>query len=499
MSSKEKDRVHLMGLLGKVAASGAVVAFLLCGAVATGAQDALPAAMSPTQLLNGWLAAYNTGDVAVMRQFHVDHFVHGQGSSDPATDATGDMSIFVNDGPYAVEGTETVSPNSSGALLRGSETGFWIKISIVTGKTDPSRIGGFSYRHVETPAQFVPHERSSGDQIKERAERLTSMLAKRNAFSGAVLIAKDGKPIFVYACGFANVAWKQPARIDTRFNIASLEKMFTGVAIAQLVEQGKLHYEDTVASLVPEYRDNDAAGKITVHQLLTHTSGLDSRSFGEFRKGYRSLKPYLQSFDNSPLEFAPGAKYSYSNDGFLLLGLIVEHVSQQSFDEYLQTHIFSTAGMTSTGNFEVDGVTPLAEGYMDRPSGGRRSNVLTLPAKGLPFGLGYSTVEDMMRFSEALRDGRLVKPETLATLWNPKTEETGADGKYGYGFFIREHNGVRIVGHSGGWAGVTTQMDMYPDLGYTVVILTNYDDSPRTLAYKIEEWLTQGTLASYAP
>jgi D-alanyl-D-alanine carboxypeptidase len=181
-----------------------------------------------------------------------------------------------------------------------------------------------------------------------------------------------------------------------------------------------------------------------------------------------------------------------------LLGLIVERVSGQSFDDYLLAHIFSPSGMTSTGNFEVDGATPLAEGYMDRPGGGRRSNVLTLPAKGLPFGLGYSTVEDMMRFSEALRDGRLVKPETLATLWEPKTESTGAEGKYGYGFFIREHNGVRAAGHSGGWVGVTTQMDIYPDLGYTVVILTNYDDAPRALAYKIEEWLTQGTLGSYA-
>ncbi len=449
---------------------------------------------SPAErLLRNWATAYNTGKLAAVRQFHAEHFTQSPGSTSVDAGSTADLRLFTNDGPYTIQTISTPSSDSATAVLHGAETGYWMEITISVAKDDTERIARFGYRHIETPDSLLPHERLTEEQIRSKTDALITKLVSNDVFSGTILIAKDGRPIYMRACGFANRAWNEPARIDTRFNVASINKMLTAVAVAQLVEQGKLSYQDSVASVLPNYRNVDAARKITIGQLLTHTSGLGNRSFGEFRKGYRTLQPYLQSFDNEPLEFEAGTKFSYSNDGYLLLGLIVEKVSQQNFDDYLRDHIYRPAGMTNSGNYELDSdPANLAEGYMDKRDGGRRSNIFTLPVKGLPFGLGYSTVEDMLRFDTALRRNTLITAESLTMMWLPKTEDTGSDGKYGYGFFIREYNGTRIIGHGGGWAGVTTQMDMYPDLGYTVVILTNYDDSTRPIAYKIQEWLTEG-------
>ncbi|HWD38734.1 MAG TPA: serine hydrolase domain-containing protein, partial [Fimbriimonas sp.] len=261
----------------------------------------------------------------------------------------------------------------------------------------------------------------------------------------------------------------------------------------KLAEQGKLSFEDTVGKFLPDYPNSDVAKKVTVNQLLTHTSGLESHSLGALRRGYRTLKEYLPTFDQFSPKFEPGTQYAYSNDGYLLLGLIIEKVSGESFYDYVRKNIYLPAGMKSTDCYELDaGTENLATGYMDGPNNSRRDNIFALPIKGLPYGLGYSTVGDLLKFDTALRNHSILSAQSTKELWEGKVKEGDQRTQYGYGFDIADFNGTRYVGHSGGWAGITDQMDMYLDCSYTVVILTNYDDSPRGIAFKLREWLTQG-------
>jgi CubicO group peptidase (beta-lactamase class C family) len=318
-------------------------------------------------------------------------------------------------------------------------------------------------------------------------------LAGADAFSGAILVAKDGKPIYDNAFGMASRAWKMPARIDTKFNIASLGKMFTAVAVAQLVERGKLSYEDTIGKILSDYPNQEAAQKVTVHHLLTHTSGLGSKTLGSFRQGFRTIKEYFPSLAKEAPRFEPGTKFDYSNDGYLILGAIIEKASGQDYYDYIREHIYGPAGMTNSDSYELDSDPPnLATGYMDGPNGTRRNNIFNLPVKGLPHGLSYSTVGDLLKFAVALRDHKLISAKSTAVVWEDKTGDRQGAQPYGYGFYVNRYNGARAVGHGGGWTGITNRMDMFPDLGYTYIVLSNYDAETPAISFKLREWITQG-------
>ena len=218
------------------------------------------------------------------------------------------------------------------------------------------------------------------------------------------------------AYGLANKDTNTPNKIDTKFNIGSMNKMFTGVAIAQLAERGKLSFNDTVGKLLPDYPNKEVA-KVTVHQLLTHTSGMGSYHNEAYFSNLDKMKTVgdpLRLFVNDRLAFEPGTRWQYSNSGYVVLGLIIEKVSGQDYFDYVKQHIFKPAGMVNTDSYEISKSVPnLALGYTRMqfgrgpdPSGPRRQN--SRPAKGSPAGGGYSRVEDMLKFSVALRSERLL-------------------------------------------------------------------------------------------
>jgi len=327
-------------------------------------------------------------------------------------------------------------------------------------------------------------------------------LAAQDRFSGAVLLAKGDQILFERAYGFANHAFNARNKLDTKFNLGSMGKMFTAVSILQLAQQGKLSLADTVLKLVPDYPDKEIAAKITVHELLTHTSGLgdffNEKFFDSSRAQFRTTQSHVRLFAGNPLLFEPGASWSYSNEGFVVLGLIIEHVSGESYYDYVREHVFRPAGMTSTDNSSTDDDVPnLALGYThigddDRPhlQAPRRTNVLMAPARGGSSGGGYSTVEDLLRFSRSLQTQRLLNKSYTDLEMTGKVRTPAPNEKYGYGMVEAQVNGVRIVGHSGGFPGVNSQLDMYPDLGYTVVVMANYDDAARPVVERLRLQLT---------
>jgi len=335
----------------------------------------------------------------------------------------------------------------------------------------------------------LPMERSKTNSIDDSviAKELDAFLKQSvtaDEFSGAVLLARNDQVIFAKAYGLANKATNTLNSTDTKFNIGSLNKMFTAVAVAQLAERGKLSFTDTVGKLLPDYPNKDIAAKVTVHQLLTHTSGMGSYNnetyFANLDK-MKTVTDLLPLFVNDPLGFEPGTKWQYSNAGYVVLGLIIEKVSGQNYFDYVKEHIFKPAGMVNTDSYEIDKAVPnLAIGYTrmsfsegSDSSGARRQN--RRPAKGSPAGGGYSTVEDLLRFSLALRGHKLLSQKYTEIVMKGQVDVGGPLGKYGYGFGDREVNGRHVVGHNGGAPGIGASFEIFPELGYTAVVLTNYD------------------------
>ena len=309
-------------------------------------------------------------------------------------------------------------------------------------------------------------------------------LAAENKLSGAIIVAKDGALIASKASGVANKSTNAPITLDTKFNLGSLNKMFTGIAITQLAQEGKLDFKDPINKHLPDYPNKDVGAKVTIQQLLTHTSGMGSYTNDKFRTERTKLTTiaaHFPLFVNDPLSFSPGEKFQYSNSGYMVLGAIIERVSGQDYYTYIREHIFRPAGMADSGFYEPGKEIPnLAMGYtrMDpdgKPTEQVRENTDTLEIRGGPAGGGYSTVQDLVKFHVALRSFKLLNREYTELATTGKVDAPGPIGRYAYGFGDKVFEGKHIVGHNGGWPGVAANFEMYPELGYTSVILMNSD------------------------
>ena len=306
---------------------------------------------------------------------------------------------------------------------------------------------------------------------------------KSDSFSGAVLVAKEGRPIVSEAYGLADRDRQVANTVNTRFRLGSMNKMFTAVAILSLVEAGKVALDDPLGKHLPDYPEPDVRSKVTLRHLLNHTGGtgdIFGPQFSEKRLALRTHGDYLALYGTRKLLFEPGAEWRYSNYGFVLLGAIIERVSGRSYYEYVRDHVYAPAGMTSTGSEPEDAqVAERSVGYTKRETGQTwASNVNTLPYRGMAAGGGYSTTTDLLRFATALTSNRLLKAEHTASLMATKVA-TPMGGSYGLGFMERDFNGVRAFGHGGGAPGMNGELLIFPS-GYVVIVLANMDPPAAT-------------------
>jgi D-alanyl-D-alanine carboxypeptidase len=405
-----------------------------------------------------------------------------------------------------------VSPDSNERFLvvdvkskRGSH---WARMFFLLQSKDTKKlteVGMFAIRDPEAEKLDVwPKTRMSPREVVREIARHVGKEAREDRFSGVVLVSKADRVIFHRAYGMAEKGFKVPNRPDTKFNLASMNKMFTSLAIAQLVEKGKLSFEDTLAKVFPEYPNNETAKKITIHQLLTHSAGLGdffgNPEFRPHRERYKNPRDYLPLFANEPLRFGPGSRFGYSNAGYVVLGAVVEKLSGENYFDYVREHIFKPAGMLDTDSYELTEVVPnLAVGYgrfEDDPMGvdPRRSNIAFLPWRGSPAGGGYSTAPDLLRFAQALRAHKLVNAQLTELITSPKIPMAGSPrpAKYGYGFVIETVASKETRGHGGGGAnsGINSDMRIFWDGSYVAIVMSNYD-SPAAdgLNHKISEFL----------
>jgi CubicO group peptidase (beta-lactamase class C family) len=254
-----------------------------------------------------------------------------------------------------------------------------------------------------------------------------------------------------------------------------MNKMFTAVATLQLVEAHKLALDDPIGKHLPNYPNKEVAAKVTVRHLLTHTGGtgdIFGPEFDQHRLQLREHRDYLKLYGSRGLTHQPGARFEYSNYGFVLLGALIEQVSGMSYYDYVDDHVFHPAGMQSTGSLPESVEVPNRSVGYKRPSpsgGGWVPNTDTLPWRGTAAGGGYSTVGDLLRFAQALDSGRLISEAMLAEATRPHQQQ------YGYGFDVQGQGSLGSYGHGGGAPGMNGELRIFPELGYVVVSLSNLD------------------------
>ncbi|HEV2805571.1 MAG TPA: serine hydrolase domain-containing protein [Chthoniobacterales bacterium] len=343
-----------------------------------------------------------------------------------------------------------------------------------------------------SPTQPVKSEAAPSNDLQAYLDSL----ATENKLSGVLLVAKNGVTVASKAAGIANKATNAAIDLDTKFNLGSMNKMFTAVAIAQLAQAGKLAFNDTIAKHLPDYPNKEVAEKVTLDQLLTHTSGMGmywNEKFMAQREKLLTVAAHLPLFAADPLAFPPGEKFQYSNAGYMVLGAIIEKVSGQDYYSYVHDHVYRPAGMSNTGFYEPGKEIPnLAVGYTKMSPDGKpqqeiRDNNSLREVKGGPAGGGYSTAPDLVKFQQALFSYKLLDKAHTELVTTGKVD--GPRGmKYGYGFGTNDAGAKHSVGHNGGSPGVAANFEMFPESGYAAVELMNTDPpSMMPLAKAIRE------------
>ena len=405
-----------------------------------------------------------------------------------------DFFSWVYDQTHGVEwhSFQDVKPAEATALLKSKLTDRWLALRVRVEAEAPHRIDGLDLRPPQPPASARPAGKLTNDQIAKELKTLLEKLAGADVFSGAVLLAKDGVPLFQGAYGQANKDFNVPNRLDTKFNLGSMNKMFTAVAIAQLVERGKLSFDDPLAKFLPDFPDKESAQKIRIKHLLSHTAGLGgyfSRKWDESSRAlYRTVDDMLKlAAADEKLLFEPGTRWQYSNTGMLVLGKVIEKVSGQSYYDYVRENISKPAGMLNTDCYELDRVNPnLAVGYEKQYGDDGitfTNNIFMHVLRGGPQGGGYSTVADLLKFDRALRGNKLVGAAFVQQLLSAKPELNSPN--YGYGFQI--DGAAQIVGHSGGFPGIHSNLDMFLGTGWTAIFMSNYGRGAPPVQQKMRE------------
>lgn len=460
---------------------------------------AAPAAENADALAHRFAKVFATGDQRKFEQFALAAFDPAILSETPAVAQADYLArLFDDTGGLAVERAIERKDGVIVAEARDAMTNSkqCLKIQI-------SRRGGRPMiRYISVKPIYASGAALMVPTATEVITKLSGIAARydaRGLMSGVLLIAQGDTVLFESAYGFASLAHHDPMMVDTRLNIASIGKVVTGIAIAQLVDAGKLTYADRASAYLPPNVSPAIGRQVTIRQLLSHTSGLGPRDYYEYpewdsaRPLLRSVGDYLELIRKERIGVgAPPGKYLYSNAGFVLLGAVIEQISGESFYDYVERHIFKPAGMATALYAEADAeiarvAEPLtnlysvgANSYRYR-RGQPRKAIYELAARGGPQGGVTLTARELWRLDRALQSGRLISAARLAEMQTP-TSPSGAgasglsgDVREGLGIEVVRQNGHLFYGHTGGDLGVAASAYRYPDQDITVIVLTNRD------------------------
>ena len=455
--------------------AGTLLALLLFTAAQTAI--ATPASETPAlHVFKQWLDAFNSGDSARIAAFWQKY--RNNGTDDRVQrdlrlrNMTGGMSIY-----RIEEDTDTHL-----VALMKENRGAYSESTMDLASVNPPAVAGMM-GHPVPPPQDSGDPAPSDKELAARVQAHVAALIGPAAFSGAILIAHDGKIVLDQAWGTTDETNHIANTVNTQFCIGSINKMFTAVAILQLVGRGKLALDKPIVTYWPDYPNRELASRVTIRELLNHTGGTGDIFTPEYqahREETRALADYIKLFGRRPVAFEPGSRMDYSNYGFILLGRIIELVSGEPYQKYVQEHIYLPAEMARTDSRpEIDHVNGRAIGYTLGPRG-LVPNTDGMPWSGTSAGGGYSTVRDLFLFAKALQSAKLISPELL----REATQSSPMRPDYGMGFYVLQDGGY---GHGGGAPGINGELNIFPHSGYVVVALANRD--PR-MATNIVDFIT---------
>ena len=316
----------------------------------------------------------------------------------------------------------------------------------------------------------------ANDHVAKIQEVLT-LANKYRVFNGSALVAENGKIIYKGAFGMANMEWGIPNAPDTRFRLGSITKQFTSMLTLQLVEQGKIKLDGKISDYLPDYR-KDIGEKVTIHHLLTHTSGIPSytsqpKFFEDVSRNPYKVADFVQKYASGNLEFEPGSKFSYNNSGYFLLGAIIEKVTGKTYEQVLKENILDPAGMKNTGYDHSDTLIPKrAAGYTKTADGYTNAAYLDM---SIPYAAGslYSTVEDLYLWDQVLYTDKLLTAASKELMYKPFLDN------YAYGWSVSDASfkvndqPVQIIRHGGGINGFSTMIARFPKEKNLIVVLDN--------------------------
>src|SRR5688500_5015702 len=339
-----------------------------------------------------WLEVFNAGDAEKHKEFLRTN------APSRLERADREMGLREMSGGFDVKKVEESTPTKIVALVQERTSDQFARFTVEVDAGEQHQITRLALEGTKRPAEFALPHLSENELVTALRKKLDEAAAA-DRFSGAALVAKNGKTVFAKAYGLADREKKTPNTLKTRFRLGSMNKMFTAVAILQLAQRGKLDLKAPFGNYLTDYPNKDTASKVTIEQLLSHTGGTGDIFGQEYQKNrleLKALQDYVKLYGSRSAEFPPGSRWAYSNYGFLLLGVLIEKVSGQSYYDYVRDHIFKPAGMTGTASETEDQlVAERSMGYTRFMGGGLQPNTDSLPYRGTSAGGGYSTVEDL--------------------------------------------------------------------------------------------------------
>lgn len=324
---------------------------------------------------------------------------------------------------------------------------------------------------------FVAAAGVSAQDHSKKIDALMKQYYEYGQFNGSVLVADKGKIVYERGFGMANMEWGIPNQPDTKFRIGSITKQFTATVILQLVEEGKIRLDGKLTDYLPDYR-RDTGDRVTIHQLLNHTSGIPSYTdrrefFAESSRDPYTTADFIKKFGSGDLVFEPGSKFSYNNTGYFLLGAIIEKVTGKPYEVVLKERIFNPLKMTDTGYDHSATILPKrASGYDKTSAGFVNAAYLDM---SIPYAAGslYSTVGDLYKWEQALYEGNIVSADNKKLMFTPGL------GNYGFGLFISDQpigktgEKTKMIQHGGGIPGFNSLLTRLVDKQQTVILLDN--------------------------
>ena len=442
---------------------------LIAIAATSSAQDVPKFQMPPGPagvLMSAYIEAFNAGDSTSFRHFWDTHSVT---PAPVPIEERLKRSVQMRSQIGTLEPVRLLSLGDERAslLVRSEKEGF-LRFEFMMEPGPPERLRAIAIEQADEDEPATEPKASFAELARDLDEYLTQETAT-DRFSGVVLIANNDQVVFHRPYGYADRAERVANNTDTKFNLGSINKAFTALAIRQLADQGKLRLDDTLKTFLPDYPNAEAARTVTIRHLLEMTSGIGD-FFGQRyeatpKESLTTIRSFLPLFADLPLGFTPGTSRRYSNGGYIVLGAIIEQVSGTDYYSYVRRHIFEPAGMKDTESFpKNDPIANRSKGYTRRGStGSLQENVETLPGRGSSAGGGYSTAPDLLRYVAALKGATICSKDDPA--------------RAGFGV-------------AGGAPGINAAFEWDPQAGTVVIVLANLDPpAAERVARLVRGWL----------